>query len=114
MTNTATGTAALATAMAADKLPRLRLAGLHSPLAGPFDLSVAAGECVAVAGPSGSGKSLLLRMIADLEPELFKQAIELAQGNQAKAARWLGVTRLKMREKLSELGWRRGREEQKK
>jgi DNA-binding NtrC family response regulator len=46
------------------------------------------------------------QMIADLEPELFKQAIQLAQGNQAKAARWLGVTRLKMREKLSQLGLR--------
>ena len=44
------------------------------------------------------------RMITDLEPELFRQAIELSQGNQAQAARWLGVTRLKMREKLSELG----------
>jgi DNA-binding NtrC family response regulator len=50
-------------------------------------------------------------MIADLEPELFKQAIQLAQGNQAKAARWLGVTRLKMREKLTELGLHPGREE---
>ncbi len=47
---------------------RLRLGGLHSGLAGPFDLAVAAGECIAVAGPSGSGKSLLLRMIADLDP----------------------------------------------
>lgn len=47
---------------------RLRLAGLHSRLAGPFDLAVGAGECIAVAGPSGSGKSLLLRMIADLDP----------------------------------------------
>ncbi|HXT10912.1 MAG TPA: sigma-54 dependent transcriptional regulator [Candidatus Angelobacter sp.] len=44
------------------------------------------------------------KMIADLEPELFSQAIQLAQGNQAKAARWLGVTRLKMREKLIQLG----------
>jgi len=43
------------------------------------------------------------KMIADLEPELFTQAIRLAQGNQAKAARWLGVTRLKMRETLSRL-----------
>jgi nitrogen regulation protein NR(I) len=50
-------------------------------------------------------------MIADLEPELFKQAIQLAQGNQAKAARWLGVTRLKMREKLSQFGLRPGRDE---
>lgn len=44
------------------------------------------------------------RMISDLEPELYLQAIKLAQGNQAKAARWLGVTRLKMREKLTEFG----------
>jgi len=51
------------------------------------------------------------RMIADLEPELFKQAIQLAQGNQAKAARWLGVTRLKMREKLAQFGLRPSREE---
>ena len=44
------------------------------------------------------------RMVADLEPELYSQAIALAGGNQAKAARWLGVTRLKMREKLHQLG----------
>jgi DNA-binding NtrC family response regulator len=44
------------------------------------------------------------RMIAGLEPELFSQAIRLAQGNQARAARWLGVTRLKMRETLAQLG----------
>ena len=50
------------------------------------------------------------RMIADLEPELFSQAIQLAQGNQAKAARWLGVTRLKMREKLIQFGLHTARE----
>ena len=50
------------------------------------------------------------KMIADLEPELFAQAIQLAQGNQAKAARWLGVTRLKMREKLIQLGLHAARE----
>lgn len=44
------------------------------------------------------------RMIGELEPELFAQAIQRAGGNQAKAARWLGITRLKMREKLVELG----------
>jgi DNA-binding NtrC family response regulator len=50
------------------------------------------------------------RMIADLESELFAQVIERAGGNQAKAARWLGITRLKMREKLVELGLYRGQE----
>jgi len=53
---------------------------------------------------SGEVQDAYSRMIADLEPELFKQAIQLAQGNQARAARWLGVTRLKMREKLTQLG----------
>ena len=34
----------------------------------PADLSICSGECVVLAGPSGSGKSLLLRAIADLDP----------------------------------------------
>jgi ABC-type iron transport system FetAB ATPase subunit len=49
-------------------VPRLSLRGLRSALAGPFDLALAAGGCLAVGGPSGSGKSLFLRMIADLDP----------------------------------------------
>ena len=52
----------------------------------------------------GEAENAFARMISDLEPELFSQAIQLAQGNQAKAARWLGITRLKMREKLIEFG----------
>jgi nitrogen regulation protein NR(I) len=39
-----------------------------------------------------------------MERELFSRAIELAQGNQAKAARWVGVSRLTMREKLIQFG----------
>ena len=38
------------------------------------------------------------------EKELFSRAIELAHGNQAKAARWVGVSRLTMREKLFQFG----------
>ena len=44
------------------------------------------------------------RMFEDMERELFTRAIQLAQGNQAMAARWLGVTRTTMREKLIHFG----------
>ncbi len=37
---------------------------------GPFSLVLAAGECAVITGPSGSGKSLLLRMIADLDENM--------------------------------------------
>ena len=41
---------------------------LRSKFAGPFELNLGTGACAAVTGPSGSGKSLFLRMIADLDP----------------------------------------------
>jgi putative ABC transport system ATP-binding protein len=41
---------------------------LRSRLTGPFELSLGTGTCTAITGPSGSGKSLFLRMIADLDP----------------------------------------------
>ncbi|BCU07772.1 ABC transporter ATP-binding protein [Allochromatium tepidum] len=46
----------------------LRLDGLSHRTLAPVDLALAAGERVFVSGPSGSGKSLLLRAIADLDP----------------------------------------------
>jgi nitrogen regulation protein NR(I) len=44
------------------------------------------------------------RLVQACERELFSRAIELAHGNQAKAARWVGVSRLTMREKLIQFG----------
>ncbi|MDD5141574.1 MAG: sigma-54 dependent transcriptional regulator [Verrucomicrobiales bacterium] len=41
---------------------------------------------------------------------LFSRAIEMAQGNQAKAARWLGISRLTLREKLIQFGLHPGQE----
>lgn len=52
----------------------------------------------------GEVQDALAQMLTDLEPELYTQAIRRAQGNQAKAARWLGISRLRMREKLRQLG----------
>jgi nitrogen regulation protein NR(I) len=54
----------------------------------------------------GEVTNAFTKMLQDLEPELYAQAIERARGNQTKAAEWLGVTRLKMREKLKEFGLR--------
>jgi nitrogen regulation protein NR(I) len=48
-------------------------------------------------------------LIECAERELFTQAIQLAQGNQAQAARWLGLSRLTVREKLTRLGLHPGR-----
>ena len=52
----------------------------------------------------GEVQDALAQMMTDLEPELYTQAIRRAQGNQARAARWLGISRLRMREKLRQLG----------
>ena len=46
------------------------------------------------------------KIIEAIERELVTQAIQLAEGNQAKAARWLGISRLTMREKLTHFGLR--------
>ncbi len=49
-------------------------------------------------------------MIEEMERELFSRAIGMANGNQAKAARWLGVSRTTMREKLLHFGLHAGGE----
>jgi len=54
----------------------------------------------------GEMTGLHARMVKDMERELYTRAIQAAQGNQAKAARWLGVTRTTMREKLVHFGLR--------
>ena len=46
----------------------LIIVGLRSALAGPFDLEIPRGRIVTISGESGSGKSLFLRILADLDP----------------------------------------------
>jgi UDP-glucose/iron transport system ATP-binding protein len=48
--------------------PALVVKRLRSAFAGPFELELGVGASAAITGPSGSGKSLFLRMIADLDP----------------------------------------------
>lgn len=51
--------------LAAEDLSRQGHAGAH--LLGPLGLSLEAGECLGLSGPSGSGKSVLLRALAGLD-----------------------------------------------
>lgn len=46
----------------------LTLKQFQSPLLEPVDLHIPAGRCTTLSGPSGSGKSRLLRALADLDP----------------------------------------------
>ena len=50
------------------------------------------------------------RVMEFAEQELFRRAIELARGNQSKAARWLGVSRITMKGKLVQFGFHPGRD----
>ena len=43
---------------------------------GPIDLSLEAGQCLSLMGASGAGKSVLLRMIADLDPHEGDAALD--------------------------------------
>ena len=61
---------------------------LGSPVLGPVSLEVAAGECVAVMGASGAGKSLLLRAIADLDPNDGDVALNGVTRNSMPANAW--------------------------
>jgi putative ABC transport system ATP-binding protein len=60
----------------------LRLEALRPRVLAPVSLCVDSGELVFVSGPSGSGKSLLLRAVADLDPH----SGEVWLGEEARSA----------------------------
>jgi len=49
-------------------LNRLQIKGLSARHVGPIDLEIPGGQCVVLSGASGSGKTMFLRAIADLDP----------------------------------------------
>src|SRR5882724_13325261 len=48
--------------------PMLQVRDLRTSILKPASFSLSAGEALAVRGPSGAGKTLLLRAVADLDP----------------------------------------------
>jgi DNA-binding protein Fis len=66
-------------------------------------LAAQIGELLAAA-QRGETADVHAQLLESVERELFRQAIERAQGNQARAARWLGVSRITMKAKLVQFG----------
>lgn len=66
----------------------LEVSALATSGLGPFDLSVAPGECLGINGPSGSGKTRLLRLIADLDPCTGEVLLERTPRSQLAGPDW--------------------------
>lgn len=70
------------------KVSGLALRGFSTALLDPFDLELQPGECIALSGPSGSGKSRLLRAIADLDPHAGEAWCDGAEHNALSGPAW--------------------------
>ena len=79
----------------------LKVNDLRRPGLGPVSLSLAAGECVALRGASGAGKSLLLRAIADLDPNEGSASLD----GQGRAEMSAPVWRRRVAYLAAEPGW---------
>lgn len=66
----------------------LVLRGLNGPGFGPIDADVLAGGCLAVMGASGSGKTRLLRAIADLDPSSGNYSLNNVVRSRIPATEW--------------------------
>ncbi len=69
----------------------------------PAPLEALARQILAQARESGSDDAHA-RLVSEAERVLFQLAMEQAGGNKTLAARWLGITRFTLRERLSALG----------
>jgi putative ABC transport system ATP-binding protein len=69
-------------------VPSLRLQQLRTRHVGPIELSVDGGECVCIHGASGSGKTLLLRAIADLDEHTGEAYLDAQRCSLLSAPDW--------------------------
>jgi phosphate-transporting ATPase len=79
----------------------LSIRQLSRPGVAPFDLDLGDGECVALSGPSGAGKTLLLRAIADLDPNRGEIGLDGVPRESIPAPQW----RRKVTYLPAEPGW---------
>ncbi len=78
------------------KLEEVKVYGLE-----PVSFQVSAGECLAVQGPSGAGKTVLLRAIADLDPVEGRIALDDTDRLAVSGPAW----RARVRYAAAEPGW---------
>lgn len=69
-------------------VPALKVERLVTGLVGPASLAISAGTCATLMGASGSGKSLLLRAIVDLDPNTGTVFCAGRAREQMPAAEW--------------------------
>lgn len=79
----------------------LSVNNLHVLHLSPVSFELASGECAVLSGPSGSGKSLLLRAIADLDPASGDVRLDGVERNAMSGPDW----RRKIRYFAAESGW---------
>lgn len=72
----------------------LHLKQLSNELIQPFDLSIEPGRICCISGASGSGKSRLLRAVADLEPHSGDVLLDDQEQQQLPADQWRQRVRL--------------------
>lgn len=71
----------------------LRVEGLQVLNLAPVTMELGAGECATLEGPSGSGKSLLLRALADLDPAPGTVRLDGTDRNDISGPQWRKMVR---------------------
>ena len=71
--------------------PMLQVRDLRTSILKPASFSLSAGEALAVRGPSGAGKTLLLRAVADLDPNEGLVTLDGRDRSTIAGPKWRGL-----------------------
>lgn len=66
----------------------LKIENFHFHTIGPLNLNVAKSECIGITGPSGVGKTLFLRAVADMDPWTGKISLHRTESVRTPPPEW--------------------------